>query len=510
MSALSHHPAPGARPSIAVIGAGLSGLVTAYALRELGARVTVYEASQRTGGVVGSVVEDGYVGETGPHFVAGSPAVSALLDDLDLTSEVVDAQFASAAPFVVRRGRLVRTPATALGLLTSPLLSVPGRLRVLGELWAPGPWSQDESIAAFTRRRFGREVLASLVGPMVSCWTGGDPERLSVRHALPDVAAFEREHGSLVRGSIRVRGGRGTPLHAPTLLSFRDGMQTLTDALARALGPAVHVGAAVTGIARSGAGWIVTAGRASGTVRRATVDVLVYAGPAHGVRGISWPDSIRPLAGPLGDVHHAPVAVLTLGFRREHVAHPLNGLGVVVPDAEAYALAGALFVSSLFPGRAPIGHVAIACLVGGARRGALGAAPAETMRAAVIADLRRLVGVSGEPTFMHHATWTRGLPQYELGYENVGRAVSALEAAHPGLYFVGSYLGGIGIGDCIRSARALAHRVVAECALDQRLATPAGIVVGRIPMADRPTPRRPWPPSTSTSSQSPPTPTTSS
>jgi len=500
----------GAPASIAVIGGGLSGLTMARALRGLGARVTVYEASPRPGGVVGSIVENGYVGETGPHLVPRSAVLTALIDELDLGSEVVEVNLGAARPYVVRHGRLVGMPSTPAGLLGSRLLSWPAKLRLLAEPWArPGPTDQDESVAAFTRRRFGAEVLESVVAPLIACWTGGDVERLSLRHALPAVAALDREHRSLLRVALAARGRRQTRLQGVTLLSFRDGMQTLTDALARSLGPAVHAGTAVTAVTRSGTGWVVTAGRAAGTARRMTVDAVVYAGPAHAVRSIAWPDSVRQLAGPLGAIHHSPLTVLTLGFRREHVAHPLNGLGVFVPDAEAYAILGALFVSSLFPGRAPIGHVSIACIVGGARRSALGAAPADTIRAAVIADLRRLVGVTGEPSFAHHATWTHALPQYDLGYETVARAVSGLEAAHPGLYFGGSYLGGVGVSDCVHSARALAHRVVAECSLDQRLAAPSAIVVGRIPMADRPIPRESWPPSPSTSSQSPPTPTTS-
>jgi oxygen-dependent protoporphyrinogen oxidase len=500
----------GAPASIAVIGGGLSGLTIAQSLRALGARVTVYEASPRAGGVVGSVVESGYVGETGPHLVPRSPVLTALIDELDIASEVVETNLEAARPYIVHRGRLVRLPSTAAGFLATRLLSWPAKVRLLAEAWGERrPTGLDESVAAATRRRFGREALEAVVAPLVASWTGGDVERLSLRHALPAIAAVDREERSLVRAAISTPARRA-PLGALTLLSFREGMQTLTDALAGALGPALHTGTAVTAVTRSGTGWIVTAGRSAGAARRMTADAVIYAGPAHAVRGIAWPESVRQLAGPLGSILHSPLTVLTLGFRREHVAHPLDGLGVFVPDAEAYAVLGALFMSSVFPGRAPIGHVSIACLVGGARRAALGAAPVETIRAAVIADLRRLVGVSGEPTFAHHATWTHALPQYNIGYETVARTVSGLEAAHPGLYFAGSYLGGLAVSDCVHNARALAHRVVAECSLDQRLTAPSGIVVGRIPMADRPLSRQSWPPSPSTSSQSPPTPTTSS
>ena len=188
-----------------------------------------------------------------------------------------------------------------------------------------------------------------------------------------------------------------------------------------------------------------------------------YAAPAHAIRAIAWPDSVDRLAAPLRGIPYAPLTALTLGFRREHVSHSLNGLGMVVPTGAPYAIRGALFASSLFPGRAPVGHVAMTCMVGGPGRDGLASATTETIEGAVVADLRRLVGVRGEPSFVHRTTSMAALPQYELGHDAVDHAVSTIEAAHPGLYLGGGWLGGVGIDACIperASARPSSRRRV--------------------------------------------------
>lgn len=498
-------------PSVAVIGGGLSGLAAAHALRGLGARVVVYEAAARPGGVVGTHVDGDYLAETGPHGTRLTSALTSVVDELGLAEVVVHATPPGVDGYVVRRGRLVRLPQSLSGILATRALSWRAKARVLAERWVqPAEGVPVESVAAFFRRRFGGEPVACLVDPLVGALYGGDAERLAAARVCPHLVEAERAHGSVLRAAARHEIPRDFGQLVPPVVSFVGGMTTLTDALARALDGMVRLSTPVTGVTRSAAGWVVSAGRAAGDARRAVVDAVLYAGPAHGIAAIGWPDSVRQLTAPLSAMTYPPLAVVTVGFRRQHVAHPLDGWGLLVPEREAYAILGALFTSSVFPHRAPAGHVTLACYVGGVRRPALGAAPPDTVRAAVVADLRRLLGISGEPTYVHHAAWSRALPQYELGYDGVTRAITALEAAHPGLYFAGSFAGGVSVTDCLAAGRAAAHRIVAECALDQRLSIPHGVTASRAALADvDERTRHPWPSSSSTSSPSPPTATTS-
>src|SRR5690606_32753622 len=188
----------------------------------------------------------------------------------------------------------------------------------------------------------------------------------------------------------------------------------------------------------------------------ARFDGVVCAVPLHrlGALGLG--------ADPFGAVYHAPVSVLALGFERERVGHALDGFGVLVPEREPFRLLGALFSSTLFPGRAPEGHVLLTCFAGGTRRPEDALLPTADLVALARADLGRLLGVRGEPAFVHRAQWEDAIPQYHVGYGRVLAALDALEARHPGLVLAGSYRQGISVGEALRSGLDAADRLLGE------------------------------------------------
>ena len=235
--------------SVAVVGAGITGLVAAYELRRRGVNVTLYESSGYAGGTIRTTRADGFLAEHGPNSFVSSAPVEELLSKLDLHDEVVAANPDANHRFVVRGGELLPFPLTPPAMLTTRLFSLRAKLRVLGEpLVARRESTEDESIASFVRRRLGREVLDYAVDPFISGIFAGDPEQLSMAHAFPRVVALEREHGSLSKGLLVKRKAAKlarqqaatspdvvTPKRATAarLISFVDGMQTLTDALER-------------------------------------------------------------------------------------------------------------------------------------------------------------------------------------------------------------------------------------------------------------------------------------
>jgi oxygen-dependent protoporphyrinogen oxidase len=180
--------------------------------------------------------------------------------------------------------------------------------------------------------------------------------------------------------------------------------------------------------------------------------------PASGLASLRLgPLGERPLAG-LEMIEHPPVTSLFLGYRREQVSHPLDGFGLLVPAVEKRAILGVLFSSSLFPRRAPAGHVALTVMIGGTRRPDLAALPAEQLFAAVRGDLSALLGVTGEPVFQRANFWPKAIPQYNLGYECHLEAIAACERAHPGLWIDGQVRSGISLPACIAAGEALAMR----------------------------------------------------
>jgi oxygen-dependent protoporphyrinogen oxidase len=448
--------------AIAVIGAGLAGLAAGFRLKRLGIRVVVYESATRAGGVIRTDKREGYIAELGPSSLADpSPPVRSILAELGLESKLLPAAPEARHRYIVRRGKLVPLPTSPPELLTTRLLSNSAKLAVFGEpLVDPGDSPVEESVATFIRRRFNQEILDYIANPFVTGIFAGDPEQLSVRYALPRLHALEQSHGSLIKAMFkksraRKSGGGST---AAALVSFAGGLQELPDAMARDLGPALRPGSAVTQIRRGPKGW--TVGAAFQTAE--LYDGVVYAAPAHCTDeidlGFEGSERLKTLA----SIPHPPVAVVALGFRREEVTHALDGFGFLVPEVERKHVLGAIFSSTLFPGRAPEGHVLLTAFVGGVRNPDLANADLNTLTARILDDFRTLLGARGEPTFRAVQLWPRAIPQYTLSHSRFREIMDDVERRNPGLMLTGSFREGVAVGDVLAAADATATRLAAQ------------------------------------------------
>lgn len=436
-----------------IIGAGLTGLAAAFALRRGGAGVTVLERGDRAGGAVRTESSEGFLVEHGPNsMMVNEPSVEGLIAAAGLSGEVVRPM--AKKRFLVRGGRAVALPSSPLGAISTPLFSLRGKLRILAEPFIARGTADDETLADLVRRRLGPEMLAYAIEPFVAGIYAGDPELLSARYAFPKLWNLERDHGSFIRGAVRLRRS-GPP---QSMLSFRGGMEVLPARLAASLGDGFRPSVQVESIERFVGGWRVV--WREGEARRDAVAAnLVCALPAYAAAALPWEESLRPALASLEEVGYPAVTVVALGFRREDVAHPLDGFGALVPAAEGRRILGAIFSSSLFPGRAPEGHVLLTVFVGGARQPRQAALGDGALEQDVLRDLRDLLGVRGEPSFRRIVRWPRAIPQYNTGYGKILRALEETEAANPGLHFAGNYRGGIAAGQCLHNGLSLAARV---------------------------------------------------
>ena len=448
---------PTTTPRIAVLGAGLTGLAAAWHLQRAGLAPVVFEKSTRAGGVIGAVRRDGWLHELGPNsLLEGSPEVAAFIDEVGLGARRLYASPAARQRYIVRGGRLVAMPASPGAFATTPLFSLRAKAGLLGEPFRP-PSAPDaeESVAQFVLRRLGREFLDYAINPFVGGVYAGDPATLSVRHAFPRLHALEQEHGSLIRGALRRRNASGGP--KGRIFSFPEGLGELPLAIARSLGDAVHLGTTVTAVRRTAAGWDVHC-EAGGASRVEECAAVVCALPADALAALD----LEGLAGAhrlpeLRAIRQPPVASVFTGFRRADVRHPLDGFGVLMPQVERGLILGTLFSSTLFPNRAPEGHVALTSFVGGMREPELaGLDDAELLRV-VQAELARLVGAGAPPVFTRIQRWPRAIPQYELGYQRHKDAIAALEAHAPGFFVGGNCRDGISLANCIASGGRLAE-----------------------------------------------------
>ena len=452
---------------VAIIGGGITGLTAAYRLARQGRSIRLFEGSDRLGGSIRSERHGDWLIEAGPNSLQQTPALGAFLTELGLDSVKLTARPEAKNRYIVRDGKPLAAPTSPTGLLTSKLFTAGAKFRLVGEIFTRlQTRTSDISLADFGKFHFGRELVEYGLSPFVSGVYAGDAAELSTRHSFPSLWEMERSHGSIIRGQIaaaKAKRARGEPTGAPPIISFSEGLETVPRALAGHLSPgSVELNARVTFLtpAASGQPWQVTWTRDHQTATESFASVIL-ALPASALASLvlnSSPGSQLLLS--LADIRYPPVSSLFLGYHRDQVAHALDGFGMLVPPAEARPLLGVLFNSTLFTGRAPADHVALTVMTGGVRAPDLARLHDADLLPVVSRELAALLGVKGEPVFIHRTIWPRAIPQYNLGYERFLDAMTAAEAAHPGLLIGGHVRDGISMTNCIASGEKLAAKAV--------------------------------------------------
>lgn len=447
-----------------VVGAGISGLTTAFQLAKRGVAVEVIDAAPRPGGVVGSERRDGMLYERGPNSILDTgPFINEMLSELGILNERVDMSAIAEKRFLVRTDRLNTLPTTPFAFLTTSLFSPGAKLRLLREPFiGRAPVKTEESVAQFVLRRLGREFLDYAIEPFVAGVYAGDPAELSLSAAFPRMHAIEQRYGSLIRGQIfgareRARSGAKARNIAPSF-SFPAGLQTLTDVLARRIGR-VSTDTRATSLGREPDGTIVVTAERGGNTSQIRARAMVLAVPANCATPLLRdfaPDAARALE----EIPYAGVVSVAHGYRRSDVLHPLDGFGVLAPRVEKRRILGTLFSSSIFDGRAPEDVVLFTTFVGGRRDPQLLSRSDEDLAEIVCEELAALVGARGAPVFCELTRWPRAIPQYTLGHLDRIRRAEQAQHALPGLYLCASYRGGVAVGDCIRSGRETAEAVM--------------------------------------------------
>jgi len=471
---------------IGIIGGGIAGLAAAYELekaRAAGAVVeyTLYEERPRLGGVIDSEIVGGAVLECGPDsFLTEKPAAAELCRELGLGGELIPSNDAARKTYIVTRDRLVALPDGLMFLVPTKLLptamtrlfSVRTKMRMALELLhPPRPSEDDESVAKFVERHFGREVVDRLADPLLSGIYGGDAAQLSAQSVLPRLVEMETKYGSLTRGMLAAHrkmiaaarnSSKTQNREAAIFTGLRGGMGTLVAAIAARLDAgSVRTATRVSGIEKTAQGWKVRAGGVS-----EDFDALILAAPAW-IAGELLAPVDAALGAELGGIPYSSSITVNLIYDEGKLGSLPDGFGFLVPVVEGRAMLACTFAHRKFLGRTPPGKAVFRAFLGGMKRVDLLAESDKAVVEIVRREMREILGAKifgaeVEPEFALVTRWRRAMAQYAVGHKARMQRVNARVAALPGLRLVGNAYDGIGVPDCIRLGRKAAAELLAS------------------------------------------------
>jgi oxygen-dependent protoporphyrinogen oxidase len=468
---------------VAIIGGGIAGLSAAFYLekaRRGGTPLawTLFEKSERLGGVIQTEHRDGYVLEAGPDsFLTAKPDGAQLCHDLGIGDQLISSNDAERKTYILVRGRLVpipdglqfMVPTRVWPMVTTPLFSWATKLRMAAELFSPSRIQpRDEPVAEFVRRHFGRQMVERVAEPLLAGVYGGDAANLSVRAVLPRFVEMEREYGSLVLATLRARqrsqvrhliqnrqalpnANGGTP---PLFTSLENGMQQMVDAILSFLpASSLRLRQGDLNLRRADDQWLIESAEGG-----QSFDTVLLAVPAPAAA--EFLQTLQPKLGwLLGKIHYTSSVAVALAYDRASLP---QGHGFLVPRAEGRKMLACTFVHKKFPHRAPQGSALLRCFISSSRVPGLLNSSDGAIEEIILRELKEILGISVKPRFTRVFRWECALPQYETGHLERVAEMEKMLAEMPGAQIIGNSFHGIGIPDCIRSGRLAVDRITSS------------------------------------------------
>ena len=446
-----------------IIGAGISGLTTAFLLNKLGCDVTVLEKKKEPGGSIETVFEKGFLFDKGPNSALEThPLIGKMIDELNLKDQLVYANKEANKRYILKNNQLHALPMSPTAFLKTRLFSPAAKLRLLAEPFIGR--SKDgyyQSISDFVTRRLGKEFLDYAINPFVAGVYAGNPEELSVKSAFPKLYELEEKYGGLIVGtirSIRERKRRAEKSkQSAKMLSFKDGMQVLPKAIARHLSGKVKFQSDVTSIKKIIGGYQINF-TVEGEQQSLNCDKIISTVPAY-IASNLFAHFDEKLPKHLNEIYYPPVLALFLVYKKEFIRRPLDGFGFLIPSKEKKSFLGAIWSSVIFPNRSDDSTAVFTLFAGGARNPEIGSIDKEILIGKVKKEFEEIMKISGEPELQTYKYWSKAIPQYNIGYIEHEKYFDEFEKNNPGLLLSGNYRGGISVGDCIKNAKEVADKV---------------------------------------------------
>lgn len=448
---------------IIVIGAGISGLTTAYLLSKKGFDVTIIEKSNSVGGSIESVVENDFLFDRGPNSaLETTPVIGQLIKELELEHELLYASKQANKRYILRDNTLHSLPMSPQGLIKTKLFSTKAKFRLMAEPFVGR--SNDgyyQSLAEFVKRRLGQEFLDYAINPFVAGVYAGRPEDLSVKSAFPKLYALEEKYGGLIVGTIRSIRERKKRVEvakqSAKMLSFKSGMIALPKAIEKYFGNNILLSSEVTSVDKTEKGFSVSY-KQNGSINKIDCDAVLSTIPSYVASGIftKYDKEFKTHA---EAIYYPPVLVYYLVYNRKDIKQDLDGFGFLIPAKENKSFLGALWSSVIFSDRTDESKAAFTLFVGGSRNPDFVKENRNSLLLKVRKEFEDLMDITSDPIYTSERFWEKAIPQYNLGYVEHERFFDDFEKRNPGLFISGNFRGGISVGDCIKNAELVCNKI---------------------------------------------------
>ncbi len=463
------------KPQVLIVGGGISGLSTAWWLAQQGVAVEIWESAPRAGGKIRSHREDGYLTEDAAALLVNfRPQVDQMITDLALNRHK-HLRDENLKRYIVHHDRLTHVPMLLPALLTSSLWSLPAKLRLMVEPFIPRGAHTGESVSEFIRRRLGREILDTAMDAFVSGTLASDPDLAEAQSVLPRLTALEQRYGSLSMGMFINRVVKRRRANTADTFSFTKGMEQLLQALANSPGIHIRTGTTATRIQQEEDSWQVQ-GETHGSPTEVRIPQLVLSTPADTSSQLLYPMDAE-LGELLAGIEYAPVGVMHLGIASSAIQHRLDGTGFLVARHNRLAINGNLWMSTLFPHRAPPGKALLSSYLGGVRHPEQLQKSDEQLADEVLDSLRPLMKITGQPDYIRVRRHLQGLPLYHGQYRARLARIASRVQAMPGLELNANYIGGVSVRERIYQGQRTAQDIAARLHCNTRNRHPQQILV---------------------------------
>jgi len=441
---------------ITILGAGISGLATAFWLNKDGFDLTVLESINEPGGSMITRYEDGFLIDYGPNSgLETTPLIGQIVEEIGLKVEMIYADEKANKRYILKNDQLHALPTSPGAFLKTKLFSTKAKLRLLAEPFVvKSKEGYYQSISEFVKRRLGQEFLDYAINPFVAGVFAGDPDRLSVKSAFPKLYRLEELYGGLFKGLVLGAKDRKKQAEqskqSARMFSFESGMQSFPKSIAAKLGDKIKYNCHVENVVKSENKFKVLYHHNSKSEEIVT-DVVLSTIPAYQAASI-FDDKENQLFDHLNKIYYPPVKVLYIGFRKTVVGQVLDGFGFLIPEKENKAFLGAIWSSTIFPFRARDDLAAFTLFIGGARSPELLDNENEKLVHNVIEEFKKIMNIDSDPIFIKEMLWPKAIPQYSIGYIEHEKYFQKFEMSNPGIFLSGNYRGGISVGDCIKNS----------------------------------------------------------